>query len=102
MLEAASARDALSALDGPVPIDAVVTDVLMPQLSGLAFYDLLIARAPHLAKRVVFLTGAARDPAVHGPIEQRGVPLLSKLDDFRLVVDAVRVALLRKDAAADA
>jgi hypothetical protein len=43
---------------------------------------------------VVFLTGAARDPEVHGPIEARGVPLISKLNDYRLVVDAVRVALL--------
>jgi len=32
---------------------------------------------------------------VHDPIEQRGVPLVSKLDDLRLVGDAVRVALLR-------
>ena len=85
-----------------MPIDAVVTDVLMPQVSGLSFYEMLVARAPHLARRVVFLTGAASDPAILGPIEQRGVPLLSKLDDFRLVVDAVRVALLRKDGTADA
>jgi CheY-like chemotaxis protein len=101
VVEAASAPEALRALDGNSVIDAVVSDVLMPEVSGLAFYDQLIARAPRLARRVVFLTGAARDPAVHAPIEQRGVPLLYKLDDFRLVVDAVRVALLRKDEAAD-
>ena len=77
------------------PLDAVVTDVLMPEVSGLAFYDSLVARAPHLADRVVFLTGAAADPQILGPIEQRGVPLISKMDDFRLVVDAVRIALIR-------
>ncbi len=96
VVEAASANEALAKLDGPEPIDAVVSDVLMPEVSGLAFYDTLVARAPGLAHRVVFLTGASQDPTVHGPIEQRGVPLISKLDDLRLVVDAVRVALLKK------
>ena len=64
----------------------------------LEFYDQLLEVAPDLANRVVFLTGAARDPRVHGPIEQRGVPLISKMDDLRLVVDAVRLALLRRTA----
>jgi CheY-like chemotaxis protein len=90
--EAGSAEEALALVEG---VDAVVSDVLMPEMSGLAFYDQLIARAPALGGRVVFLTGAAKDPAVHGPIEQRGVPLISKIDDLMLVLDAVRFALLR-------
>ena len=93
--EAPSAGAALEALAGNQGLDAVVIDVLMPEVNGLAFYDSLVAQAPQLAGRVVFLTGAAKDPAVIEPIEQRGVPILSKLDDFRLVVDAVRVAMLR-------
>jgi CheY-like chemotaxis protein len=95
VVDAPSAPKALEAL-ATREIDAVVSDVLMPEMSGLVFYDTLIARAPHLAQRVVFLTGAAKDPAVHGPIEQRGVPLIAKIDDLRLVVDAVRLALLKK------
>jgi CheY-like chemotaxis protein len=94
VLAAGSAADALAALDRTEPVDAVVSDILMPGMNGLLLYDTMVARAPHLARRVVFLTGAARDPEVHAPIEARGVPLISKLDDFRLVVDAVRVALL--------
>jgi CheY-like chemotaxis protein len=94
--EAGSAGAALEHVRGGAPADAVVSDVLMPEVSGLAFYDRLLEVAPDLAHRVVFLTGASGDPRVHGPIEQRGVPLLSKTDDLRLVVDAVRVALLRR------
>ncbi|HQW66676.1 MAG TPA: response regulator [Gemmatimonadales bacterium] len=91
--EAASAAEALTqATTDPVP-DAVVCDVLMPEVSGLEFYDQLVEQSPALAGRVVFLTGANRDPAVHLPIERRGVPLLGKLDDLELVVDAVRLAL---------
>lgn len=95
VLEASSASEALAIVASGARLDAVVTDVLMPEVSGLAFYDSLVAHAPHLAERVVFLTGAADDPTILGPIEQRGVPLISKMDDFRLVVDAVRIALIR-------
>lgn len=92
--EAASTDEALALLH-QAPPDAVVCDVFMPGRNGLALYDAIVARAPSLAGHVVFLTGAANDPIVHGAIEQRGVPLVSKMDDLHLVVDAVRVALLR-------
>jgi DNA-binding NtrC family response regulator len=94
--EAASADDALRHIREARPADAVVSDVLMPGLGGVDFYDQLRQAAPHLTNRVVFLTGAAGDPKVHAQIEQRGVPLISKLDDLRLVVDAVRLALLKR------
>lgn len=91
--EAASAAEALAlATTDPAP-DAVVCDVLMPEVSGVELYDQLVEQRPALAGRVVFLTGANRDPAVHQPIESRGVPLLGKLDDLELVVDAIRLAL---------
>lgn len=96
VVPAHSAAVALETLAGPETIDAVVSDILMPGMSGLALYDTILTRAPHLARRVIFLTGAARDPAIHGPIESRGVPLISKLNDFQLVVDAVRLALLTR------
>ena len=93
--EAGSAEDALNLVASGPGVDAVISDVLMPEMSGLAFYDELIRRSPALGGRVIFLTGAAKDPAIHGPIEQRGVPLISKIDDLMLVVDAVRFALLK-------
>ena len=96
VVEAGSGADAMRFLQSGDPVDAVVSDVLMPEVSGLAFYDSLLATSPQLKNRVVFLTGAARDPKVLAPIEQRGVPIISKLDDLSLVVDAVRLALLKR------
>jgi CheY-like chemotaxis protein len=93
--EAHSGRDALETLAEDPGIAAVVSDFLMPELDGLDFYDALVARSPHLRNRVVFLTGAARDPTVHRPLEDRGVPLINKLDDLQIVLDAVRLVLLR-------
>ena len=93
--EAESASAALALLDESSEIEAVVSDFLMPGMNGLDFYDELARRVPHLRHRVVFLTGAARDPTVHQPLEQRGLPLIHKLDDLTIVMDAVRLALLR-------
>ena len=94
--EAGSGRDALDAIATDTDIAAVVSDFLMPEINGLDFYDALVSIAPHLKDRVVFLTGAAKDPMVHNPLEQRGVPLINKLDDLHIVMDAVKLALLRK------
>jgi CheY-like chemotaxis protein len=96
VLEAESGRGALEVMAGDSEISAVVSDFLMPEINGVDFYDALIARSPHLRERVVFLTGAARDPRVHQPLEQRGVPLISKLDDLEIVLDAVKLVLLRR------
>jgi len=93
--EAQSGRDALEAIAMDPDIAAVVSDFLMPEINGLDFYDALVSVAPHLKHRVVFLTGAARDPMVHDALEQRGVPLINKLEDLHIVLDAVRLALLR-------
>jgi CheY-like chemotaxis protein len=95
VVEAESAPAAMSAVLGPTPPDVVVCDVLMPGKSGLVFYSDLVELAPALRQRVIFLTGAAHDRAVHDRIEQLGVPLIAKLDDLQLVVDAVRMALLK-------
>jgi CheY-like chemotaxis protein len=94
--EAESGRYALDAIAMDPDIAAVVSDFLMPEINGLDFYDALVAVAPHLKHRVVFLTGAARDPKVHNPLEQRGVPLYPNLEDLHIVLDAVRLALMRK------
>jgi CheY-like chemotaxis protein len=95
--EADSGRQALETLADDPSIAAVVSDFIMPELDGLDFYDALVARSPHLRNRVVFLTGAARDPTVHQPLEDRGVPLISKLEDLSIVLDAVKLVLLRPE-----
>jgi CheY-like chemotaxis protein len=95
--EAESGRDALEALAQDPCIDAVVSDFIMPELDGVDFYDALVARSPHLRNRVVFLTGAARNPTVYQPLEDRGVPLINKLEDLQIVLDAVRLVLLRTE-----
>ena len=77
-------------------IDAILCDIMMPGGSGLEFYDALVGPQPELAQRLVFLTAAAKEPEVLAQVEARDVPLLSKLYELELAVDAVAVALLKK------
>ncbi|HET7603627.1 MAG TPA: response regulator [Gemmatimonadales bacterium] len=95
VIEAGSGAEGLEVLGRGASVDAVVCDVLMPELNGVALYDAIVELEPRLRERVVFLTGLASEPAVHELIEARGVPMVSKLHDLTILVDAVRLALLR-------
>jgi signal transduction histidine kinase len=54
-----SAKKALALLDAGRPFDLIVSDVMMPEMSGIDFYEALCARYPEEARRVVFVTGGA-------------------------------------------
>ncbi|HEU4577381.1 MAG TPA: response regulator [Polyangiaceae bacterium] len=54
-----SAKKALALLDSGRPFDLIVSDVMMPEMSGIDFYEELCARYPDEARRVVFVTGGA-------------------------------------------
>jgi two-component system, cell cycle sensor histidine kinase and response regulator CckA len=54
-----SAKKALALLDAGKPFDLIVSDVMMPEMSGIDFYEALCARYPEEARRVVFVTGGA-------------------------------------------
>lgn len=80
-------------------VDAIICDVMMPGGSGLSFYDEAVKRHPDLARRIIFLTAAAKEPEIHEKVEERGAPLLSKLYGLDLVVDALRIALIDRGGA---
>lgn len=56
--------DARAALDrlAHETYDVVFCDLMMPNMSGMDFFDELNARAPEVARRIVFLTGGAFSP----------------------------------------
>ena len=59
---ASRAVEALERLDAGERFDLVLCDVMMPELSGMGFYEALRARHPSTADRVVFITGGAFTP----------------------------------------
>ncbi|HET9064334.1 MAG TPA: response regulator [Gemmatimonadales bacterium] len=97
VVEADSAEAAIANLVTSHP-DVVVSDVMMPGRSGLELYRTLVEHSPRLEGRVIFLTGAADEPWINSRVEELGAPLIGKLEDLAVVVDAVRLALVLSPA----
>jgi CheY-like chemotaxis protein len=77
LLEAASGDEALVVCEKfAAPIDLLLTDVIMPRMSGRELADRMRSMQPGL--KVLFLSGYTRDIiAQHGVLE-RGVAFLEK------------------------
>ena len=92
VLEAETAEQALSILDGIAAPDLVICDLNLPGISGAALCREIAARDPALASRVVLTSG---DPATAERELQREAldcPLLGKpfsLVDLERIVDSV-------------
>jgi CheY-like chemotaxis protein len=96
VVEAGAVAEGLEVV-GRGGVDAVICDIMMPGGSGIDFYDEAVKRDPGMASRIVFLTAAAQEREILQQVEARGTPLLNKLYEFDLAIDAVSVALLRRE-----
>jgi two-component system cell cycle sensor histidine kinase/response regulator CckA len=78
VLEAGSGAEALRALETNPGISLLVTDIVMPEMDGLALADLALAKVPQL--RVVLMTGHA--PELTARLDLRNSPLPVLLKPF--------------------
>ena len=58
-----SGADALACLAADGRFDAIVCDLMMPDVGGREVYERLSTRDPELARRMIFMTGGACTPA---------------------------------------
>jgi signal transduction histidine kinase/ActR/RegA family two-component response regulator len=63
------AREGLARVLSGERFDAILCDVMMPEMSGVDFYQALVARVPEQAARVVFVTGGAFSPETRAFLE---------------------------------
>jgi len=70
------ADQALGLVSSGQRFDAIVCDVLMPQVSGIDMYEELEKRHPDMAARMIFITGASTMPRV--------ADFLARVDNARL------------------
>jgi len=91
---AGSGRQALELLESDRRFDAVLCDLMMPDVSGMDVYDRVAEKSPDLAARFVFVTGGAFTERSRAFVDRVGAPVLEKPFDL-----ASLSALLRERAA---
>ncbi|HYP87003.1 MAG TPA: hybrid sensor histidine kinase/response regulator, partial [Polyangiaceae bacterium] len=72
------ARAALELLERDNAFDVIICDIMMPHMSGIEFYHRLRQLEPHLAERVVFMTGGAFDSSAKQFLRTVPNPVLDK------------------------
>ena len=84
-----SAKELLSRIDAGERFDVIISDLMMPEMTGMELYEHLQKSAPEQARRVIFLTGGAftatareflagvPNPTVEKPLQRKD--LLSRI-----------------------
>ena len=86
---------ALDRISAGEKYDVVLSDLLMPGMSGMELYRTLVERDPVLARRFVFLTGGAFTPAAREFLETEQVAFIEKPFDLPALRAAVRRIAVR-------
>jgi CheY-like chemotaxis protein len=84
------AADAIARLEAGESFDVILCDLMMPEMSGMGFYRVLLERWPELAPRVVFLTGGAFTAASREFLERVPNARLEKPFEARRLYEAMR------------
>jgi signal transduction histidine kinase/ligand-binding sensor domain-containing protein/ActR/RegA family two-component response regulator len=69
---------AIDHITAGVRYDAIISDVMMPNMTGIELFDRLESLAPDQASRVIFLTGGVFTPQTQTRLEAAGNPQLHK------------------------
>jgi two-component system response regulator FixJ len=97
VVTAGDAHLAYEALDG-MQVDLVLLDLHLPQMSGDTLYLALVRRWPHLAGRIVLMTGDTFTQTDHWPSDLRSCPLLLKPFTLDMLRDIIAATLERASA----
>jgi two-component system cell cycle sensor histidine kinase/response regulator CckA len=90
-----TATEALDLLASGKRFDVVFSDVMMPEMSGMDFYDQLTRRFPADAEHVIFVSGGAFTPAAADFLERVSNERLEKPFDPQHVREMVQRRLAR-------
>ena len=86
-------RPALERLQAGDRFDALISDLLMPDCTGMELYEVLLVQQPELARRTLFLTGGAFTDAAREFLERPGIRSLEKPFDVEVLRGTVRSLL---------
>ncbi len=95
VVTAASASEALARIEGGERFDALLCDLMMPEMTGMELHARLASRAPALARRLLFITGGAFTEAAARFLAEGQAPWVEKPfepDQLRQAVERVAAA----------
>jgi CheY-like chemotaxis protein len=87
------ARDALAKIVNGEEFDVILSDMAMPNMTGMEFWDALQAHDPRLAQRVMFLSGGAVTDKAEDFLKRVGRKYIGKPFKSEVLRRAVREAL---------
>ncbi len=73
-----SSVQALEWIEQGAQYDAILCDLMMPEVTGRQLYETLREHSPELARRVIFMTGGAYTPTSMDFVARMSNPLLTK------------------------
>ena len=73
--------------------DVVVSDVRMPQMSGIQLYDEILKARPELAEKVLFVTGDLIDPDTLAFVARIGATTIAKPLEIQQVLRAIEAVI---------
>ena len=94
-----SAREALAVISASPAFDVILSDVMMPDMTGIELHDTLSQTAPDQAARMVFMSGGAFSEEAARFLAQRPGRVIDKPFRPAALRAAVDTALERADAA---
>ena len=89
----AGGREALDKIEAGERYDVILSDVMMPEISGMELHARLVTIAPDQVDKMVFMTGGGFTPQARAFFEHVGNPTLEKPFD-RAALFAVLGGLL--------
>jgi CheY-like chemotaxis protein len=91
-----SGKLAIEILQRDRGFDIILCDLMMPEVTGMDLYEEVSRSAPHLAERMVFLTGGGFTPRAREFIDKLGKPPLVKPVDPAALRAALKQALEKR------
>ncbi len=96
---ASSARAALAILEKDDRFDVILCDIMMPDMTGIDFFQEVERTRPHLRDKFIFMTGGAFTPVARAFLDSIDLPRLEKPFDLRELRHLLRQRLKQGEGA---
>jgi CheY-like chemotaxis protein len=84
-----SAREAVESIERGARYDVILSDLMMPELSGMDLHDAISRLAPDQVAKMVVMTGGAFTPAARSFFEQVANPTIEKPFDKAALLSVI-------------